>query len=722
MIKILLMLVTITLCVSALAAIKIDGNINQAEWENAEVYELQYEISPARNTKAKLKTIAYVKSDADHLFVAMMAYADVEKLRATIKPRDSAFMEDFVGVILETYRDDRFAIGLAVNAKGSQMDLKQTPGQEEDIAWNMLFDSAVTITEDGYAAEFSIPFSGLQYPTSEDNVWNIGFLRKSFELGSQTLFTDFPLDPSADCLFCSADKEYKLGKLNESKRKYFYPFLTLNQLSDRPNQDLKNHNPDYEVGVSGLIDITKNSTFEFTINPDFSQIEADVSQITANQTFAISFPERRTFFLEGAELLKTNFNTVYTRSINSPQGAIKYINEGKSHSTFLMEANDSASPYIAGGLYQSYLGNAGKSKVSIARYKKNLGNQSHVGALATNRRYQNSGSGKLIEVDGRVKFKEIYFLNFDFVKSYTQESKVDFLNTSDTFNGKTYAMDGEQYTGDGKNITLERKTENSFTGLKYEEISPNFRADLGFVTRSGFKQETIWHSKTFRSDGWLRVAEPKIIHQNTYDHKDQKIKEFGEIGVFIETAWSIRGELLRKFKNLEQYKSYKFNDQQYTDTIYIGYLPSEEWQIDISGNFGDSIAYNLDKPVMANQKSYAVRASYSPTDNASIILRHRYAELSSKTTNKNFYNGSINRISGKYSFNNDLSFKVTIEKNDFSNNYYFESLLQWQPDPYTIFYAGGSQFFEEPSLLSDNIRLETSQVYLKFQYFYNPNS
>ena len=69
----------------------------------------------------------------------------------------------------------------------------------------------------------------------------------------------------------------------------------------------------------------------------------------------------------------------------------------------------------------------------------------------------------------------------------------------------------------------------------------------------------------------------------------------------------------------------------------------------------------------------------------------------------------------------DIRGEVVIEKNDFSDDYFLEALFQWKPNPFTIFYIGGTQFYEEPNPFSDNIRLETSQIYAKFQYFYNPN-
>jgi hypothetical protein len=110
------------------------------------------------------------------------------------------------------------------------------------------------------------------------------------------------------------------------------------------------------------------------------------------------------------------------------------------------------------------------------------------------------------------------------------------------------------------------------------------------------------------------------------------------------------------------------------------------------------------------------------SDNFKISLGHRYSELKNKVTGEKFYAGEINRLELDYQIDRALSTRTIIEKNDFSDDYFLEALIQWKPNPYTIFYAGGTQFYEEPNPFSDNLRLETSQIYAKFQYFYNPNS
>ncbi len=696
----------------------IDGVIEKDEWLNATEYELELEVSPARNAPALLKTFAKIKHDDENLYVAFRAFADKDEIRATIRSRDTGWLEDYVGVVIDTFGDDRYAIALGVNALGSQLDLKQTPGdRDEDTSWNILFFAETSFTDYGYSAEFKIPFAELRYPDEEVQEWSIGFVRKSFEPGTQTIFADFTVYAQDQCFFCATDEIYVIQDLEETNRNYVYPYITVNQKADRPVDNLKYQNPDYEIGVSGLLDLDENNTIEYTINPDFSQVEADAAQILVNETFAVSLEERRTFFLEGTDLLDTDLDSVYTRSINNPLNAIKFINQGDKTSSLFMRAQDTDSPYLAGGLYQSYSGNAGKSEVSILRSVRNYENQSNIGLLLTNRDYHRGGHGRLVEVDANIRFQELYRLQLDFAKSYTQESDDNFLETEDSLNGITYAMDGENFRGDAKNIRFVREGDGNTWGARLEDISPNYRADVGFVRQTGFKQLNFWHSRQYRSNNFFRLMSPRIILRERSDYEGNQISDMMEIGARFETSINLRGNIERKIFKKEQFKDYLFNEDQVRDSLWLGYSPSEAWGINLNADYGDRIAYNEDIPVIGDQANYTLFLALRPTDNLSIFLNKRKIQLKNKLSGEDFYNGSVDRITTNYSFSNDLSFKVNIESNDFSDDYYLETLFKWSPDPYTIFYAGSSKFLNdgEPG---GSLQLYTSQIYLKFQYFY----
>ena len=701
--------------------IALDGVISDDEWKEASIFDLEYEVMPSRNTPAGLKTTAYVKFDEKYLYIGIKAYGDPKKIRATLKNRDQTWNEDYVALMADPFRDGRYGVLIGVNALGVQLDEKHISSAGPDDSWNILFQSATAFQDDGYSAELIIPFAELQLPDTEIQKWNIGFIRKSYEAGVQTVFASFKNLPAEQCYACQADEEVLLGSPDKIYRNYLYPYIFLNQNGDRPVKDFELQNPDYEIGITGLYDLSKSASIEYTINPDFSQVESDVPMIMANQTFAMSYPERRTFFLEGSELLKSDSQTVYTRSITNPLGAVKFINQGKNNTVYLLQATDTDSPYLAAGQYRSFRGNAGKSKVTIGRFKKNLGNKSHFGLIATNRDYQIGGSGSVVELDSLINFLDRYTLDLNFAKSNTQEGQIDFIGSNETFAGRTYAMDGESYSGVTKNFRLRRAVNGSNWGIRFKDVSPTYRAHVGFVGRNNYKSRNYWYGRTYRSTGTIRRINFNWNNRNRLDYKNQKTQEFYQFRIELETNFNFNGQFEWQVKPSERFDGIQYSKQTEYE-IRGQYHPSESFFTSFEIEKGDSIAYRIDNPEIGDATEYNLYNVFRFSDNFKISLGHRYSELKNKVTGEEFYAGEINRFEIDYQIDNALSTRTIIEKNDFSDDYFLEALIQWKPNPYTIFYAGGTQFYKEPNPFSDNIRLETSQIYAKFQYFYNPNS
>ena len=705
--------------IDTVANIQLDGTLALDEWNQATEFDLEYELMPSRNTPAALKTTAYIKFDKKYLYVGIKAFGDPKKIRATLKNRDQTWNEDYVALMFDPFRDGRYGILIGVNALGVQLDEIHVSNAEPDNSWDILFDSATAFQDDGYSAEFIIPFSELQLPDVEVQKWKMGFIRKSYQAGIQTVFGSFKNLPAETCYACQADEEILLGSPEKIYRNYFYPYIFLNQNGDRPVKDFKLQNPDYEIGITGLYDLSKSSSIEYTINPDFSQVESDVPMIMANQTFAMSYPEKRTFFLEGSELLNSDMQTVYTRSITNPLGALKYINQGENNSTYLMQATDTNSPYLAAGQYKSFKGNAGKSKVTIGRFKRNLGNKSHIGLIATKRDYQIGGSGSLIEFDSLINFLDDYILDINFARSDTQEGNVNFIDTDETFAGRTYAMDGESFSGSAKNFRLRRAVDASNWGIRFKDVSPTYRAHVGFVGRNDYKTRNYWYGRTYRYQGTIRKINFNWRNRNRINFKNQKTLEFYELSMDLETNFNFTGGIEYQVKPSEKFEGIQFGEQ--TDYEISGtYHPTESFFTSLRYEKGEAIAFRIEDPRIGDQTEYNLFTVFRFSDNFKISLGHRYSELKDKITQEEFYAGEINRFEVDYQIDNALSTRTVIEKNDFSDDYFLEALIQWKPNPYTIFYVGGTQFYEEPNPFSDNIRLETSQIYAKFQYFYNP--
>ena len=183
----------------------------------------------------------------------------------------------------------------------------------------------------------------------------------------------------------------------------------------------------------------------------------------------------------------------------------------------------------------------------------------------------------------------------------------------------------------------------------------------------------------------------------------------------LETSFNFSTGIEWKIIPSEKFKNQQFGEQTELE-IKGSDHPTERFYIRYRIEHGDAIAYRSNNPAIGDSKEYHIRNVLRFSDNFKITFDHRYSELTNKVTNEEFYAGEINRFEIDYQFSNALSSRLILEKNDFNDDYYSETLIQWKPNPYTIFYVGGNQFYEKPNPFSDNLRLETSQIYLKFQY------
>ena len=165
--------------------INLDGIINKEEWKNASKVSLDYEFKPGYNTPPDKKTDVYVFYSDKNLYVGFYAYDDSLNVRASIRQRDDMNMfinDDWVNVKLDTYGDSRNNYNLVSNPFGSQADARQTDAIDEfesyDINYNIEFETAGKIVNDGYNVEFKIPFKNLPFTNKKNQEWKFRFFRR----------------------------------------------------------------------------------------------------------------------------------------------------------------------------------------------------------------------------------------------------------------------------------------------------------------------------------------------------------------------------------------------------------------------------------------------------------------------------------------------------------------------------------------------------------------
>ncbi len=219
----------------ASGAVTVDGVLDDATWQRPPTFTLDYETSPGDNVAPPVATEMWIAYDRGHLYVAVRAHdPEPGKIRARLRDRDDAFDDDFVGVVLDTFDDQRRAFEFFVNPLGVQMDLSQNDVTgNEDQSWDALWDSAGRVTAEGYEAEMAIPFSSLRFPKSAaPQTWGIDALR----IWPRDLRRRLGLNPQprgANCYLCNEAKLAGLEGIAPGRNLELDPTATANATERR---------------------------------------------------------------------------------------------------------------------------------------------------------------------------------------------------------------------------------------------------------------------------------------------------------------------------------------------------------------------------------------------------------------------------------------------------------------------------------------------------------
>ncbi|MAD50933.1 MAG: hypothetical protein CMC95_06515 [Flavobacteriales bacterium] len=693
-----------------------DGIVSDAEWINAEKFNINYEIEPGNNEPSTHETKVFITYSKTDLYVGFIAYADMKNLRSSIRNRDEGYLDDNVMIGIDTYGDGRYMISLGSNPEGNQLDLKFLSSGDSDSSYNLSFESKASKHKNSYHVELKIPFAVLQFNKADEMKWNVLLYRSTYTDENRSQNINFPIDLNNPCLPCQTKSNITLKNIESKNRVSLLPYVFGGLSGFQENENLSYEKPFGDVGLSGLFDLNNTTSLEYAINPDFSQVEADVSQITANNTFAVFFEERRAYFNEGNDIIDTRLNTVYTRSINKPTFSSKLITQGEKQRIYWLAAYDEASPYLIAGENRSYFGKGGASFSNVFRYQRTFDRGSNIGFLTTNRFFKEGGSGNTIGVDGIYRFKESYTASFEFNKSITQEPIANWIDENEQIKDKNTLLDGEESQGDAFYFSIQRNTKNWNSEIEYEQYSPHYQTPIGFVTQNSIRFLSVNHGYQHFFNKKNYVKQLGLYLGSIISYNYENLLKYQEIGTSIDLQLSGNIETGIEYNFIISEEFEGFNGTNMNDLeFFVSYNPSERVSLRLFTNVGESIVYNEENPATGNNLFIGTFNSFQITPQLTISPSFRYSQLKNKSDDSFYFRGYIARTEINYQFNNTLSFRLIGEFNEFEENFFYQPLLKWNPNPFTIFYIGGTNGY---SILNTNNKygIENSQLYFKFQY------
>ncbi|MEA3244595.1 MAG: DUF5916 domain-containing protein, partial [Gemmatimonadota bacterium] len=481
------------------ADVTVDGQLTEPVWQRAARLAGFSQFTPQDGIPAADSTQVLVWYSPTAIYFGIRAFQPPGTVRATLADRDKISADDNVQLLLGTFHDRRQAVVLMVNPLGQQADgilvergtlsgggfTGQLAARESpDLSPDYVFQSKGRVTDWGYEVEIRVPFKSLKYQATDVQTWDLNVVREVQYRGYEDSWA--PASRAGASFLGQGGSLSGLTNIRRGLVVDVTPEVTQRtQGTPAPagaagSWTYTAANP--ALGATVRWGITNNLTLNGTANPDFSQVEADATPVVLDPRTAISYAEKRPFFLDGLEQFTVPNNLIYTRAIVQPLGAVKLTGKLAGTDVAVLSAQDAASASATGS----------HPVFNILRLQHDLGAQSRIGFAYTDR-VDGPNSNRVIDLDGRWVWQRINSVQWQVAGASTRTAGVE-------VDGPLWDV---RYARLGKNLVVR----SLFNG-----VSDRFFTKSGFLSRNGQVHANINPRYTWF---WPRGS---FIEQLSFDH------------------------------------------------------------------------------------------------------------------------------------------------------------------------------------------------------------
>ena len=676
----------------------VDGALDDAIWRNATRITQFVQIAPVEGAPASEDTEVFVAFDSTHLYVGMYAhYSNPGMIRANRVDRDRAgYGDDTISVYFDTFLDQQRAFVFTLNGYGVQGDsLMGGSGggrggggyrggggvPRGDRSWDVLFDSAGTLVDDGWTAELAIPFKSLRYPSNEAHRWGFQIARSIRDKDETVVWAPVSRDVSG--FLPQMGLLDGLRNLSTSRNFEILPTVTAIQAGslNRSIGDMRGAFEDERVpegGVNFKYGVTSNLTLDFTYNPDFSQIESDRPQIEVNQRFPLFFSELRPFFLEGQEVfsIRGPATLIHTRTIVDPRYGAKLTGKvGKATMGFLV-ANDEGPGKVDAKTDPEAYQRTASTVIGRARY--DLYSESHIGAIFTDREFLDTYS-RLGGVDGRFRISPTISADFMAIQSTNRDRS------------------GRERDGPMFDVGLRKSGRNLSYSASYYSLDPDFVTDVGFVRRTDIRRMSTNAGYRFWPESWIISWGPQLSYSRNWNFDRVLEDEAFRARLDASFARNIRlsGDVRRE---MERFRGVDFFKTRYGFNVNVS--TSRLASVGGSYRWGDEVRYS-GTPFVGSGSSGSLFLSLRPLSRLQSQVNVSTSRLI-RPDDTELFNVKIYRALTTFQFTDRLLLRNILEHNTFNETLGVNLLLTYRVNSGTVFYIGYDDRYRQGSLLFDD--------------------
>ena len=497
--------------VRATGPMMLDGVLDEAAWAAAPMAERFIQQDPREGQPATFDTQVRILYDDDALYFGVFAKDD-EPARLIVNDLKKDYNtdgSDGFRIVLDTFHDERNGYQFATNPAGAKWDAQMSnEGREINANWDGIWDVATRVTETGWVAEIRIPFRTLKFNSAEAQTWGMNFERKVRRLNEDSFWSPIPRIYDITRVSLAGTVEGLRG-LRPGKNIRVKPYA----LSSSNTVGRLGTDGDFDAGFDVKYGVTSGLTWDFTVNTDFSQAEADEQQINLSR-FNLFFPEKRDFFLENSGIFLFGAGGGgFAAGGGGGGGGGRQNGSGDTRLFFSRRIGLSDTgneiPILAGtrltgrqGAYsigvlniQQRSGDAVPSaNFTALRVRRDILANSDIGAVFLNKEAGGPAFNRVAGVDANFRFGPSVSFNAYGAKTFSPDAPVPTEGRDHTMRvGGRY--DGRIWQVNGR----------------FDTIGARFNDEMGFVPRLGVDNAFLFVGRRFRPvviSRWVRETRP----------------------------------------------------------------------------------------------------------------------------------------------------------------------------------------------------------------------
>jgi Domain of unknown function (DUF5916) len=691
---------------------------------------------PQDGAPSSQRTDVYLAYDSRNLYAVFVAHDDdPASVRANLAPRENIENDDRVGLLIDTFDDQRTGYGFRSSPLGVQWDGRWAElGREGfDSSFEAVWYTDAQVTAGGYVVLMTIPFRTMRFPETLEQRWRIQFERLIPRASEESYWPAY--SQTVDGRLNQAAVLNGVRDVSPGRNIQITPFAFVRSYDvldpNLPGGPGYDEGTEDEIGLDAKVVLRDSFVLDMTFNPDFSQVESDQPQVTVNERFEVNYPERRPFFLENADYFATETPLLITRRIVDPEGGVKFTGMQGPWGIGAMLTNDESAGLNVPET-EPFYGDA--ADVRVLRVFRDYGNQSRAGFMHTELELGDSYN-KVSAADTYVRLNENWLTELLMVNTETFE-------------------DGALTTGRQTNWRVNRNGRNFNAHYHWTEQSSHFDVPLGILSRNytpdaqglhGFMEYRFWPE-----DSWLDRIGPRVFFANQEDGTGLRI--YNELSPQLQMTWagdssfSVGSNSIKERLRPQDFAGLSTTRDYSQRRYFVGFSTDTLQTIGFAGGFDKGTVINFVPPIgaepeLADRMFIEAELLWRPMDRLRVDTTLLSTELEDREGRGTIFTDRIVRTRWNYQFTKEMSLRVILQHEDLKptalsrltrdENLNLDVLFRYVLNPWSALYVGFNnnesnlQIVENEQGGTELVRTEElardgQQIFVKFSYLLQP--